>query len=115
MKKSKFTDSRIMEALKRADAGLAVPEICGELRRQRSDFLRLARRIRRHGMDFMDDQLKDGRSIRLLDVIDDYNREASGIEIDFSLPSARVVRALEQIIGTSVTRSRNGPLDVVSR
>ena len=31
MKRSKFTDSQIMEALKRADAGLAVPEICREL------------------------------------------------------------------------------------
>jgi putative transposase len=49
-------------------------------------------------MDFMHDQLKDGRSIRLLNVIDDFNREALGIEIDFSLPSARVIRALEQII-----------------
>jgi hypothetical protein len=27
-------------------------------------------------MDFMHDQLKDGRSIRLLNVIDDFNREA---------------------------------------
>jgi putative transposase len=33
-------------------------------------------------MDFMHDQLKDGRSIRLLNVIDDFNREAPGIEID---------------------------------
>ena len=31
MKCSKFTDSQIMEALKRVDAGLAVPEICREL------------------------------------------------------------------------------------
>lgn len=31
MKKSKFTDSQIMDALKRAEAGLAVPEICREL------------------------------------------------------------------------------------
>lgn len=50
-------------------------------------------------IDFMHDQLKDGRSIRLFNVIDGFNREASGIEIDFSLPSARVIRALEQIIG----------------
>lgn len=28
MKRSKFTDSHIMEALKRVDAGLAVPDIC---------------------------------------------------------------------------------------
>ena len=31
MKRSKFTDSQIMDALKRVDAGLAVPEICREL------------------------------------------------------------------------------------
>ena len=38
-------------------------------------------------MDFIHDQLKDGSSIRLLNVIDDFNREALGIEIDFSLSS----------------------------
>ena len=27
MKRSKFTDSQIMDALKRVDAGLAVPEV----------------------------------------------------------------------------------------
>ena len=31
MKKSRFTDSQISEALKRVEAGLAVPEICQEL------------------------------------------------------------------------------------
>lgn len=31
MKRSKFTDSQIMDALKRAEAGLAVPELCREL------------------------------------------------------------------------------------
>ena len=31
MKRSKFTDSQIMDALKRVDAGLAVPEACREL------------------------------------------------------------------------------------
>lgn len=49
-------------------------------------------------MDFMHDQLEDGRSYRLFNVIDDYNREGLGIEVDFSLPAARVVRALNQII-----------------
>ena len=29
-------------------------------------------------MDFMDDQLEDGRTFRLFKVIDDYNREAIG-------------------------------------
>ena len=49
-------------------------------------------------MDFMHDQLEDGRSFRLFNVIDDFNREALGIEIDFSLPAERVIRALRQII-----------------
>jgi putative transposase len=49
-------------------------------------------------MDFMHYQLTCGRSFRLLNVIDDFNREALGIEIDFSLPSERVIRALEQIM-----------------
>ncbi|KGM40439.1 transposase [Aquabacterium sp. NJ1] len=31
MKKSRFTDSQIIEALKRAETGLAVPELCREL------------------------------------------------------------------------------------
>jgi len=31
MKKSRFTDSQIIEALKRVESGLAVPEICREL------------------------------------------------------------------------------------
>lgn len=30
MKKSRFTDSQIIEAIKRAEAGLAVPELCRE-------------------------------------------------------------------------------------
>jgi putative transposase len=49
-------------------------------------------------MDFMHDQLTDGRCVRLFNVIDDFNREGLGIEVDFSLPSSRVIRALDQII-----------------
>lgn len=55
-------------------------------------------------MDFMHDQLQDGRSIRLLNVIDDFNREALGIEVDLSLPSHRVMRTLEQIMAWAVCR-----------
>ena len=68
-------------------------------------------------MDFMHDQLEDGRSIRLFNVIDDFNREALGIEVDFSLPSERVVRSLDQIIAwrgkPTVIRADNG-LELIS-
>jgi putative transposase len=49
-------------------------------------------------MDFMADQLADGRSIRTLNVLDDFNREGLCIEVGFSLPAERVVRSLNQII-----------------
>jgi putative transposase len=42
-------------------------------------------------MDFMADQLADGRSIRTLNVLDDFNREGLCIEVNFSLPAERVV------------------------
>jgi putative transposase len=49
-------------------------------------------------MDFMHDQLADGRRIRLFNVVDDFNREGLGVEVDFSLPAERVTRALDRII-----------------
>jgi putative transposase len=49
-------------------------------------------------MGFMHDQLNDGRTFRMFNVVDDFNREALGIEVDFSLPSEQVIRSLEQII-----------------
>ncbi len=49
-------------------------------------------------MDFITDHLEDGRQFRLLNVLDDFNREGLGIEVDFSLPAERVIRILNQII-----------------
>jgi putative transposase len=64
-------------------------------------------------MDFMADQLADGRPIRTLNVLDDFNREGLGIEVDFSLPAERVVRSLNWIIEWRgkplIIRVDNGP------
>jgi len=64
-------------------------------------------------MDFMSDRLGDGRALRTFNVIDDYNREALGIAVDFSLPAPRVIRSLEQIIEwrgkPAAIRCDNGP------
>lgn len=49
-------------------------------------------------MDFMSDQLADGRSFRTLNVLDDFNREGLAIEVDISLPAQRVIRMLERVI-----------------
>lgn len=61
----------------------------------------------------MSDALMDSRKFRLLNVIDDYNRESLAIEVDTSLPSPRVIRTLERIIARrgkpSNLRCDNGP------
>lgn len=70
-------------------------------------------------MDFMADQLADGRSFLTLNVLDDFNREGLAIEVDFSLPSERVVRTLGQIIAWRgkplAIRVDNGPEYVSAR
>ena len=58
-------------------------------------------------MDFMADRLGDGRQFRLLNVLDDFNREGLGIEVDFSLPAERA-RPLSS--DQWRTRSRSGAL-----
>ena len=64
-------------------------------------------------MDFMHDCLEDGRAIRLLNIIDDYNREGLAIEADFSLTTERVIRTLERVIewrgAPKALRCDNGP------
>lgn len=48
-------------------------------------------------MDFMCDSLWDGRRFRLLNIMDDYNREVLAIEVDTSIPALRVIRVLEHL------------------
>jgi len=47
--------------------------------------------------DFMSDALWDGPRFRTFNVVDDFNREALTIVIDFNLPAQRIVRELDQI------------------
>ena len=55
-------------------------------------------------MDFMQDSLTDGRSYRLFNVLDGFNREGLCIDVVFSLPALRVLRALDQIIEWGANR-----------
>jgi putative transposase len=48
-------------------------------------------------IDFMSDSLWDGKKVRLLNIMDDCNREVLWIEADSSLPTLRVIRVLEAL------------------
>jgi len=64
-------------------------------------------------MDFMSDALEDGRKVRVLNVIDDYNRECLAVKVGISMSSERVTRILDEIIETKGVpdriRTDNGP------
>ena len=71
-------------------------------------------RARQHwAMDFTHDTLASGRRFRTLNLIDRFTRECLAIEVDTSLPAARVVRVLERVIEVAGTpesiRIDNGP------
>lgn len=48
-------------------------------------------------LDFVSDALSSGRKIRTLNVEDAFHRESLAIEVDTSLPGARVVRVLDRL------------------
>ncbi|WP_413462954.1 IS3 family transposase [Leptospira noguchii] len=52
----------------------------------------------RWSMDFMSDSLYSGRRFRILNIIDDYGRLAIATQPEFSIPSERVVRILNEVI-----------------
>ena len=84
------------------------------LRRDEPEELAVPRQINdTWSIDFMHDRLSDGRSFRTFNVLDDYNREGLGIEVDLSLPAPRVIRALDRIIEwrgkPKALRCDNGP------
>jgi len=47
-------------------------------------------------MDFMSDEFEDGSPLRLLNVVDHLTRESPAMEVDRSLPAARVIECLER-------------------
>ena len=63
----------------------------------------------RWSLDFVSDQLGNGRRFRLLNVIDDFNSECLASVPDFSLSGRRVIRELEAIIAI-----RGKPMKIVS-
>ncbi len=84
MKKSRFTDSQIMEALKRAGTGLAVPEVCRELGISSATFHKW--RAKFGGMDVsMMNRMKE---------LEDENRRLRKMVVDERLKAEIVTEAL---------------------
>jgi len=67
----------------------------------------------RWAMDFLHDQLADGRRFRVLTMVDEYSRESPAMVADTSLPGTRVVEVLERLAETHglprTLRIDNGP------
>jgi putative transposase len=81
--------------------------------RIKQPLLQLTEPNRVWSMDFMSDSLYSGRRYRLLNVIDEFNRELLDVEVDTSLPAVRVIKTLERICdwrgSPTAIRVDNGP------
>ena len=51
----------------------------------------------RWSLDFVHDQLTDGRRIRILNIVDDYSRTCVGQLVDTSISGLRVARCLDEL------------------
>lgn len=52
----------------------------------------------RWSLDFVFDQLSDGRRIKMMTIVDEYTRESLAIKVERSIKGRDVVRALEKVI-----------------
>ena len=65
-------------------------------RRQRGTMATAAAPNQCWSMDFMSDKLADGRSFRILTVVDQYTRECVCLEADRAMTGMQVAQALER-------------------
>jgi len=59
---------------------------------------RAVRRNQQWAIDFVHDRMANGRTIRVLSVVDTFTRECLALEVDTCLPSQRVTRTLDRVI-----------------
>ncbi|MFZ3069729.1 MAG: integrase core domain-containing protein [Anaerolineaceae bacterium] len=64
-------------------------------------------------IDFMSDSLMNGKAIRTMNIMDDYNREVLGIEVRHSFPAEQMTKILDPVAEwkgyPKQIRSDNGP------
>jgi len=63
--------------------------------------------------DFMADSTLQGRTLRVLTLKDEYTREGLAVEVEFQMPSSKVMTVLDRVFGErgapQYLRSDNGP------
>ena len=79
-----------------------------KLQRPRQPMVVPVERNQRWSMDFVSDQLSNGRRFRVLNLLDDYSREVIDQLVSFSISGQQVARFLDQAI-----ESRGKPATVV--
>lgn len=83
------------------------------LARKKEPLVNTMRMNQTWSMDFMHDALETGRKVKVLNVIDDFNREVLAIDVACSIPGEGVKRVLEDIIEwrgkPEEIRTDNGP------
>ena len=52
----------------------------------------------RWSLDFMHDSTSSGRKLRILNVVDDYTREALWMEVSASISGQHIIRAMKRLI-----------------
>jgi putative transposase len=60
-------------------------------------------------MDFQFDTLANGRTIKMLNVIDEFTRECLTIDVDHSIDADHVVAVLDRLVAPVYVRFDNGP------
>ena len=98
MKKSRFTDSQIIEAIKRVEAGLAVPELCRELGISSATFYKW--RSKYGGMDVS--------LMARMKELEAENARLRKMYVEEKLKAEIVTEALEKS-GEAVSPPRDGP------
>jgi putative transposase len=94
----KFNHKRVYRIYRELELNLRIKPR-RRLKRDKPDPLDVPRQPNQvWSIDFMHDTLENGQKIRTFNVLDDYNREGLGVDVDFSLPSERITRSLDQII-----------------
>jgi putative transposase len=79
-----------------------------KLHRPRVPMIVPTRTDERWSMDFLHDQLADGRRFRIFNIVDDFSRECIGQIVDSSISGNRVTRLLTELLKT-----RRNPKSIV--